>query len=179
MLFSLRNVSLTASVFLLSFSYRLACFVGSPMGHSTNKSCLLLTLDNSAIKTQTKSRIRALASTTTGDLLRPSLIPIPSPLLPSQTTIPAILIRPPQARTLSSTTIKQVICTLQVWGFNWGRLSRSQIPQVKVINKPQSTCTASILTYSTRNLSRIPVDLRLNNRTRLVPSSIKTRGMIR
>lgn len=143
-------------------------------------ACLLpLIPDSSAIKTQTKTKTQALASPTIGDSLHPSLIPIPSPLLPSQTNTLAISVRPLEARTLSSTTIKRVTCILQVWGFSWEHLSRSQIQQAKAMEQPQETCTVSIPTYSTRNRFRTPAVSHRNNHTRLALSYITTRPMTR
>ena len=119
---------------------------------------------------------QALASPTNGDLHPLYLIPILSPSLLLRTTTPTSSLRHLGARTPSSTTTKQAICTLQVLISIWGHLSRSQIPQVKAIRQPQSTCTVSTPIYSTRNRFRIPIALHRSNPTRLAPLYIKTPG---
>ena len=113
-------------------------FFATLIDQSTNNLLVFPpTSDNTAIKTRTKTRTQALASLTIGDLLHPSLIPIPSPLLPMRTTTPVNSLRLLEARTLSSTTIKQVTCTLRVWDSSWGRLFRFRTLQAKAMQQPQ------------------------------------------
>ncbi len=114
-----------------------ACSFCHPMDQSTNSLLVAFHIDHSAIKTQIKTRTRALASLSNGDSPHLYLIPILLPLRPLQTITPPILIRHPEATTLFSTTIKQATCTLQAWDSSWGRLSRSPIQQARAIQQMQ------------------------------------------